>query len=204
MSGARARVWPVRFIITGRALTIGLAYYLVTRLTSPSVSFVAILGGVLTFDTFVALESRRFPLLGVVRATRVTLPRALATGQSLVLGLSLGALLGALVHLGLPRSVAAVATAGFVYSLAEQTPNNISAYIALLGGLGVFERVVGLPLLGPQTLLPAVLSVAFSSFVSGATALVIGLCSGAVMGFLTRLLLPRAFRSRRSLAYPEE
>ncbi|MGE5506979.1 MAG: hypothetical protein ACM3RP_00590 [Chitinophagales bacterium] len=204
MSGSRAIVWPVRVIITGRALTIGLAYYAVTRLTSPSVSFVAILGGVLTFDTFVALESRRFPLVGVVRATRTTLPRAWATAQSLFVGLLVGAGFGALVHLGLPRAVAAVATAGFVYSLAEQTPNNISAFIALLGGLGVFERVAALSLLGPRTLLPATLPVAWDSLVAGATALAIGLGSGALMGFLTRLLLPRAFRSRRSLAYPEE
>jgi hypothetical protein len=193
----------VRLIKAARALTIGLAYYLVVRSPGQTAPFVAMLGSFLTFDVYVALERRRHSLVGFWRALRLTWPRALATGESLVSGLLVGTALGLLKHLGLPYAAAAVATAGAAYALAEATPNNISAFIALLGAVNVFERVSALQGLAPGELLPAVWPVAAGAFGAGLAALAVGLLAGALMGFLTRLWLPRAYRSRTSLAYPE-
>lgn len=195
--------WPVRLIVAARAVTIGFAYYLVVQARAFEASFVAILGSIVTFDIYVALESRRHSLVGIVRALKTTGPRALATARSLLTGLAVGLALGLLTHLGLPIVVAAVATGGVVYSLAERTPNNISAFVALIGGLNLFQRVAELPRVAPAELLPAVWPATAAAFRNGFVALIAGLAVGLLMGFLTRLWLPRAYRSRRSLAYPE-
>ncbi|MGE5508543.1 MAG: hypothetical protein ACM3RP_08705 [Chitinophagales bacterium] len=195
--------WPVRLIVAARAVTIGLAYYLVVGARAFEASFVAILGSIVTFDIYVALESRRHSLVGIVRALETTGPRALATARALLTGLAVGLIMGLLTHLGLPIVLAAVATGGVVYSLAERTPNNISAFVALVGGLNLFQRVAELPRVAPAELLPAVWPVTAAAFRNGFVALSAGLLVGMLMGFLTRLWLPRAYRSRRSLAYPE-
>lgn len=198
-----AALWPVRLIRASRALAIGLAYYFAVRSPGLTVAFVAILAALLTFDVYVALESRRHSLIGVVRALELTLPRALATGEGLVSGLLTGLGFGLLTHLGLPYALAAVATAGIAYAVGEATPNNISAFIGLLGALHLFERVEALQVVSARVLLPAVWPVAVSAFGAGLAALAVGLLVGTAMGFLTRLWLPRAYRSRMSQAYPE-
>lgn len=193
----------MRVIVAARALTIGLAFYLALRSPGESAPFAAVLGSLLTFDVYVALESRRKSLIGIVRALQVTGPRALATAKSLVTGLLVGLGFGLLRHFGLPHVVAAVATAGASYTLAERTPNNLSAYIALFGALHLFERVAQLPRVVPQALLPEAWPVTAAAFAGWLAALAIGLAVGTLMGFLTRLWLPRAYRSRLSQAYPE-
>lgn len=195
-------VWPVRVIIGARALTIGLAFYLALRTPGESAPFAAVLGSLLTFDVYVALKRRRESLSGLGRAFEVTVPRALATTKSLVMGLLVGLSFGLLEHLGLPYVVAAVSAAGISYSLAERTPNNLSAYIGLFGAIHLFERVAELPAVVPTALLPAAWPVARSSFTGWLVALAVGLGVGTLLGFVTRLGLPRAYRSRQSQAYP--
>jgi hypothetical protein len=181
---------------------IGVTYYVVVRLPGLTSSFVAILGALIAFDVYVALEHRRYTAVGLLRALALTWPRALGTAASLAKGLGVGFAFGLLHLVGLPYALSAVATAGIAYTLGEQTPANTSVYVGLIGGLTVFESVARLRGVALGGVWRAVYPLAFHAIFVTSLALGIGLLIGTVSGIITRLFLPRAFRSRRIEAYP--
>lgn len=201
--------WPIRLIRFSRAVAIGLAYLLVADIPGLTSSFVAILAALLMFDLAVAFEKQ--PLgrrlgkrLGAYfgEAHGVIWPRALGTAVVLVKGFAVGFVFGVLSYLGFPWILAAVLTAGLAYTLAETTPGNTSEYVGLIGGLAVFDAVIRMDF-GPRSeeffwrLGPVVAASAISTF----EALGIGLGAGLLVGLVTRAVLPRGYRSRRSAAY---
>ncbi len=196
---------PVKIIVMARALTIGLAYFSVAGMRGLTSSFVAILGALLMFDILVAVERRRHIGVGIIgQAAKVMRPRIAGTALALAKGLGVGFFFGVAVKFGLPFFLGAIMTGGIAYALAEKTPG--TEYVALIGGLAILEKVVDVKLVlaagaanrtGWMELGSTALNAAFTTFV----ALAAGWAIGTMSGLITRLILPRGYKSANSLAY---
>lgn len=190
-----------RFLALARALTIGAAYVCVTPIPGLTSSFVAIFTSLLPFDLIVA--SAR-PPVGVKEwkhLLQALWPRVLSTASTLLQGVALGASVGILAVLGLPKVVGAVLTAGLAYTWAFNTPNVISAYVALISGLALFERLAALDTVATARIAGEIVHVIVTAGSGTFLALIAGWGVGLVTGSLTRLFLSRPYRSLRSAAY---
>lgn len=199
MSRGKSRV-AIGFILVMRAIVVGVAYYLVRYIPDLPSSFVAVFAGFLAFDIIVAMPKFSLHLKHWVQMVVVLLPRLSATALALSAGLSLGALFGGLTKVGLPVVVGAVFSLGLAYSAAERIKGNISSYVGMISALSIFDRIIRLDGLSPTwwyDLGGPVLQVVYSTYVG----LVLGWLVGVVVGIVTRLFLPRGYRSVRSSAY---
>ena len=194
--------FPVYLIVLMRALAVGLAYYVVADIPGLTSSFVAIFVAFLPFDLIVAMP--RFSLsLSQWRELLVLLaPRLSATAITLAEGLVFGTVFGVLTLAGLPHMVGAVLTVGLAYSAAQCAKGNISSLVAALAGIALFEKITVLETFtGSQ--IPAILGAGLQMVYATFTALFAGWFVGILLGVLTRLLLPRGYRSAKSLAYAQ-
>jgi len=192
--------WPILLIRLGQAVTVGLAYYFVVGIPGLTSSFVAIFVALLPFDLIVAMPSISFGLRHWRQFIRVLLPRITGTAFVLMMGLAFGLAFGLGVRFGFPAPLAGVLLVGLSYTLATRIRGNISSYVAVVGGLTVFERLLANHL-GSGNLVdqmaPVVLTIAVGTF----AALLAGWVVGLVMGLITRSLLPRGYKTLRSFAY---
>ncbi len=196
-----AEQWPVRLIRLLRAITAGLAYYSVINIPGVTSSMVAIFVAVLLFDLMIALEQIRGGWQVWKSVVKVVIPHAAATAFTLIYGLFVGALSALLVYFGMPIFIGAILTVGLSYSLAERTPNRISRSVGIVGGLAIFDKTYQIAatreFLGQAG--PVVVSTIYGTF----AALVMGWVLGIVIGGLTRLFLPRGYKSMTSVAYEQ-
>lgn len=196
---------PVKIIVLARALTIGLAYFSVAGMRGLTSSFVAILGALLMFDILVAVERRRHIGVGIIgQAARVMRPRIAGTALALAKGLGVGLFFGVAVKFGLPFFLGAIMTGGIAFTLAEKTPG--TEYVGLIGGLAILEKVVDVKLVlaagaANQTGWMELGSTALNAAVTTFVALVAGWAIGSMSGLITRLILPRGYKSATSQAY---
>lgn len=196
----RAR-YERRFLALARAVTIGAAYVSASPIPGLTSSFVAIFTSLLPFDLIVA--SRRPPikprewqdLVSVLR------PRILSTARTLIQGVLVGAVIGISVVLGVPPVIGAVLTSGLAYAWAHNTPYVISAYVAVISGLSVFERLADLEVVETARIVQEIGAVVASAGSGTFLGLIAGWGVGLISGSVTRLLLSRPYRSVRSLAY---
>lgn len=190
----------IGFILIARAIVVGVAYYLVRYIPDLPSSFVTVFAGFLAFDVIVAMPKFSLRPKHWVQMVVVLLPRLSATALALTAGLALGALFGAVTKVGVPVVVGAVLCLGLAYSAAERIKGNISSYVGMISALSIFDRIVRLEKLGEAwwyDLGGPVLQLVYSTFVG----LVMGWLVGVVVGVITRLFLPRGYRSVRSSAY---
>lgn len=199
-SAKKKNKWTIRFIVSARAFAVGTAYYLVKGIPGLTSSFVAIFVALLLFDLTVAMPKFSLKLKYWLDLFDVILPRVSGTALTLVKGIFIGFVFGGLVQLGLPPFFGAVFTIGLGYHAAVEVKGNISSYVGILSGLTVFEQIIQIPALSP-TLIPdiggTVLTITYATF----TALFTGWLCGVSVGAVTRLFLPRGYRSKRSSAY---
>ncbi|NMB11307.1 MAG: hypothetical protein GX977_03375 [Firmicutes bacterium] len=191
--------WPVRLIRLSRALTVGLAYYSVMGIPDLPSSFVAISVTLLMFDLMISLEQTRGGWDAWKEAVRIVIPSVAGTALTLAYGLIIGGVFAVLVHLGLPVFLGAILTVGLSYSLTESIPGRTSRSVGIVGGLAVFHRTYKLA--ASAEFFPEVGPVIVSTIYGTLAALVMGWAIGIVLGGLTRLLLPRGYRSVKSSAY---
>ncbi|NLA58456.1 MAG: hypothetical protein GX855_06105 [Firmicutes bacterium] len=191
--------WPVQLIQLSRAFTVGVAYYSVINIPSLTSSFVAIFVALLLFDLMISLERIRGGWDVAKNVVRIVVPHVAGTAMTLVYGLMVGCIFAVLVHLGLPVSLGAILTAGLSYSLTERVPGRTSSTVGIVGGLAVFDKTYKLatsieffPEVGP-----VIVATIYGTF----SALVMGWAIGLLFGGLTRLVLPRGYRTVRSSAY---
>ncbi|NLM68956.1 MAG: hypothetical protein GX177_03020 [Firmicutes bacterium] len=192
--------WSVRLIVVMRALTVGLAYFLIIDMPGLTSSFVAIFVGLLAFDLIVAMPKFSFRLKHWRELITLLLPRITGTTITLSRGLFIGAVVGGLAQLGLPVFLGGVLTIGLGYNMAERVKGNISTYVGMLAGLTVYDQIIRIPQLSPTLLMDmggTILQVVYTTF----TALFVGWFCGLITGILTRLILPRGYRTVRSSAY---
>ncbi|NLK08862.1 MAG: hypothetical protein GX316_09235 [Firmicutes bacterium] len=196
-----ATQWPVRFIRLLRAITAGVAYYSVINIPGVTSSMVAIIVAVLLFDLMISLERIRGGWHVWKEIIRIVIPGAAATAFTLIYGLCIGGISALLVYFGMPIFVGAVLTAGLSYSLAEKTPNRFSRSVGVAGGLAVFHKTYRIA--ATREFLsqagPVIVSAIYGTF----AALIMGWTLGILVGALTRLFLPRGYRSVTSLAYEQ-
>jgi|GEM_PF-295451 len=198
----RQNRWAIRFLIAARAFTVGLSYYVVAGLPGLTSSFVAVFVSLLPFDLIVAMPRFSLRLKDWKQMVITVLPRISATAVTLVIGLLLGTGFGALTKWGLPVFLGAVFTVGLAYTAAEQTKANISAYVGIIGGLAVFDQVMRLE--GMQLddrLLMDISGAGLRAFYATFAALFAGWAVGVSVGIVTRLILPRGYRTTKSEAY---
>lgn len=192
----------VLFILVMRSIVVGVAYYLVRELPGLTSSFVAIFIGFLAFDLIVAMSKFSLRLRHWRDLLLLLLPRMSATALSLSAGLLLGVLFGALTKVGLPILLGAVFTLGLSYSISAEVKGNISNYVGMIAGIEMFDRIERLEYLSEQWLQdlagPAGRMI-YGTFL----ALLIGWIVGILVGSLTRLFLPRGYRSLKSMAYSQ-
>lgn len=192
----------VYFILAMRAIVVGFAYYLVRGMPGLTSSFVAIFVGFLAFDLIVAMPKFSLRFRHWRDLILVLLPRMRATAFSLAGGLLVGVLFGGLTKVGLPVLVGAVFTVGISYSFASEVKGNISNYVGMIAGVEMFDRIGSLDILGDewiQDLAGPTGQLVYSTFL----ALLIGWFAGIIVGSITRLFLPRGFRSVKSSAYAQ-
>jgi len=190
----------VGFILIARAIVVGVAYYLVRNIPDLPSSFVAVFAGFLAFDVIVAMPKFSLRPKHWVQMVVVLLPRLSATALALSAGLSLGGVFGGLTKVGLPVVVGAVLTLGLAYSAAERIKGNISSYVGMISAIAIYDRVVRLEQLSEvwwYDLGGPILQLVYSTYVG----LVMGWLVGVGVGVVTRLFLPRGYRSVRSSAY---
>lgn len=194
--------WPVRFIIIARAITIGIAYYNVSGIPGVTSSFLSILGSLLIFDTFVAMERLTQGYVDLGRILKQILPQAKGTGLALLRGLAVGTLFGFLAKLGFPVVVATVLTMGIAYTIAEFTQGNMSDYVGLLGALAIYNKLLGLTdITNTGEFYRAFDDTLLTTGWGTTLALINGMLIGTFTGLATRVFLPRGYRSKRSMAY---
>lgn len=196
----KQHVWRIRLIIVMRAFTIGLAYYLVADIPGLTSSFVAIFVALLAFDLIVAMTRFSLKITHWRQLISLLLPRLSATAITLSKGLLLGAVFGSLAYLGLPVFLGAVFTIGLAYQLADKVRGNISHYVGMIAGIAVFDQIIRIPHLSP-TYITDIGSIVLQLVYTTYSALFIGWICGVVIGIVTRLLLPRGFRTTISEAY---
>lgn len=200
MTDWRTPTWRIHFIVASRAATVGLAYLSVVDLPGLTSSFVAIFVSLLAFDLMVALPTLLVYPHTLRQFLASFLPWFRGTILTLGAGLLIGTIFGIAVHVGVHRRLAAVLTVGSAYTAALRTKGNISSYVGILGALAVFETVAQVELEAGR-LLAEVAPVAYTTVRSTFVALAKGWGVGLLVGLITRLLLPRGFRSLASRAY---
>ncbi len=193
--------WPVQLIRLSRAFTVGAAYYSVINIPSLTSSFVAIFVALLLFDLMVSLERIRGGWEVAKNVVRIVIPHVAGTAMTLVYGLAVGCVFAVLVHLGLPVSLGAILTAGLSYSLAERVPGRTSSTVGIVGGLAVFDKTYKLA--ASIEFFPEVGPVVVATIYGTFSALVMGWATGLLFGGLTRLFLPRGYRTVTSAAYKQ-
>ncbi len=194
--------WPVRLIIAARAFTIGLAYYTVLNIPGVTSAFIAILGSVLLFDTFIAMERLTKGLVDLKRVLRQILEQSAATGLVLLRSLLIGLLFGLLAKLGIPVFLTTVLTMGVAYTISEHTPGNMSAFVGLIGALAVYNKMLAVPDITDITnFYQTVIGIGWTTGSGTFLALIEGMAIGALTGSVTRVFLPRGYRSKHSPAY---
>lgn len=199
MARGRSKV-AIGFIIVARSIVVGVAYYLVRYIPDLPSSFVAVFAGFLAFDIIVAMPKFSLHPKHWVQMVVVLLPRLSATALALTAGLTLGAVFGGLTKVGLPVVAGAVLCLGLAYTTAERIPGNISSYVGMISAISIFDRIARLSALSAAwwyDLGGPVLQMVYSTFVG----LVMGWLVGVGVGVITRLCLPRGYRSVRSSAY---
>ncbi|MFB5065627.1 MAG: cation:proton antiporter regulatory subunit [Candidatus Wallacebacter cryptica] len=192
--------WNVCLIVVMRALTVGLAYFLIIDMPGLTSSFVAIFVGLLAFDLIVAMPKFSLRPKHWRELVTLLLPRITGTTITLARGLIIGAVVGGLAQLGLPVFLGGVLTIGLAYNMAERVKGNISTYVGMLAGLTVYDQIIRIPQLSPTLLMDmggTILQVVYTTF----TALFVGWACGVVTGVFTRLILPRGYKTVRSSAY---
>lgn len=189
------------FLTFARAVTVGIAYVATKPIPGLTSSFIAIFTSLLPFDISVASASPPTRWQDWQRFFAVVRPRAIATVGTLLKGVAVGSVTGILALLGLPNVVGAVLTSGLAYIWALGTRHVISAYVAILAGLNVFERLVALE--GVQTV--RIVQEIMTVIVAAGGGTLLGLAAGWIVGFVTgmvtRTFLSRPYRSLRSHAY---
>lgn len=196
------RPMTVFFIMVMRSIVVGIAYYLVREIPGLTSSFVSIFVGFLAFDMIVAMPKFSFRLRHMRDLFLLLLPRISGTALSLAGGLALGVLFGSLTKVGVPVLVAAVFTIGLSYSLSAGIKGNISSYVGMIAAVDMFDRIVRLEYFTEywlQDLAGPAGNLIYSTFL----ALLIGWLAGIIIGSLTRLFLPRGYRSVKSSAYEQ-
>lgn len=193
--------WQVDFIQFMRALSIGLAYYLAVRTPGLTSSFVAILCATVAFDFFVAMKKMQFNKKVLFRTKNLLLPLLQGTVLALARGLVIGVFFGFITHEGIPVFISSVLTAGIAYTWSDQTKGNNASYVGLIAALTVFEAVIRINILTAETWLVKIQAVTLSSSQGTFFALFSGWLIGSSLGILTRLILPRGYRTVMSLAY---
>ena len=127
-------------------------------------------------------------------------PRITGTAITLSTGLIIGIIFGAMSSLGFPFFLGAVLTVGLSYHIGSQTRGNISSYVGLVGGLSVFDQIIRLQT-SVEQLIPEIGIAALTTFYGTFAALLSGWGVGVVIGVITRLCLPRGYRTYKSDAY---
>ena len=200
---AKKNEWPVRLIILARAITIGVAYYNVSGIPGVTSSFISILGSLLIFDTFIAMDQLTTgyrDLVGIIK--NQILPRAAGTGLALLRGLAVGVLFGILTKMGFPVVLATVLTMGLAFTVSEFTKNNMSDFVGLIGALAVYNKLLALPdIKNVADFYQTVGNILWTTGSGTFLALASGMVIGSVTGLVTRIFLPRGYRSKRSQAY---
>ncbi|NLJ25899.1 MAG: hypothetical protein GX354_10880 [Firmicutes bacterium] len=194
-----AERWPVQLIRLSRAFTVGLAYYSVMDIPGLTSSFVAIFTTVLLFDLMISLERIRGGWDVCKDVVKIVIPHIAGTALTLVYGLMIGGLFAVLVHVGLPVFIGAILTVGLSYSLTERTPGRTSRSVGIVGGLAVFDKTYKLA--ASIEFFPQVGSVIVSTIYGTMAAMVMGWAIGIALGGITRLFLPRGYRTVISSAY---
>ncbi|NMB01082.1 MAG: hypothetical protein GX971_06110 [Firmicutes bacterium] len=192
----------VYFILAMRAIVVGVAYYAIRGLPGLTSSFVAIFVGFLAFDLIVAMPKFSIRLRHLRDMFVILLPRMSGTALSLAGGLLVGVVFGGLTKVGLPVLVGAVFTLGISYSLSSEVKGNISNYVGMIAGIEMFDRIGSLGMLSEewlQDLAGPAGQLVYSTFL----ALLIGWLVGLIIGIITRLFLPRGYRSVKSSAYEQ-
>lgn len=200
------RAWrtalPKTLLIAARAFVIGAAFVSVQGIPGLTSAFVAIYVSVLAYDLMVAAPSikpRRAGFAEMVSALRNTLGATLA---SLAKGLSLGILFGALTLVGFPPTVGAILTAGLGFSWSAVSRSGFTDFVAILGGLAVFERIRDVTRAdGLVQIVQGVLPAATESITGTLLALGAGWSVGLIVGITLRAFLTRPYRTRLSSAY---
>lgn len=190
----------VFFILIMRSIVVGVAYQLVRGVPGLTSSFVAIFVGFLAFDLIVSMPKFSLRFKYWKEMILVVLPRVSGTAVTLGGGLLLGIVFGGLTKVGLPVVVGAVFTLGLAYSLAGEIKGNISSYVGMVAGLEMFDRIERLTLFGEewvQDLAGPAGQLLYGTFL----ALLIGWLVGILVGVVTRLFLPRGYRTFKSAAY---
>src|SRR5690606_35525102 len=188
-------------LLLAKAVAVGMAYVSAVPIPGLTSSFVAIFGSLLPFDIMVA--STRPPVRPAdwKHFFLVLWPRVVSTAVTLLKGVAVGGGFGILGAVGLPFSVGAVLTSGLAYVWASRTRHNISTYVALIGGLSLFERLSNLEAVETW---PIVRENATAILVSGGGTLLglaLGWGVGFIVGSVTRLFLSRPYRTLQSAAY---
>ena len=192
----------VFFILVMRSIVVGVSYYLVRELPGLTSSFVALFVGFLAFDMIVAMPKFSIRLRHLRDLLLLLLPRMSGTALSLAGGLLVGVVFGGLTKVGLPVLLGAIFTMGLAYSFAAGVKGNISSYVGMIAGVEMFDRIVRLDYLSAewvQDLAGPAGNLVYSTFL----ALFIGWVVGLVIGSITRLFLPRGYRSVKSSAYEQ-
>lgn len=192
----------VIFIVTMRSIVVGISYYLVRHLPGLTSSFVSIFVGFLAFDLSVAMPKFSLRLRHWRDLFLLILPRMSGVALSLITGITLGVLFGGLTTIGLPILIGAILTLGFSYSLSAEVKGNISNYVGMIAGIEMFDQIQQLNYLTEdwiQELAGPAGRLIYTTFLS----LILGWFVGVLIGTLTRLLLPRGYRSVKSSAYAQ-
>lgn len=190
------------FIMAMRAMVVGTAYFLVRDLPGLTSSFVAVFVGFLSFDLIVAMPKFSIRLRHLKDLFVVVLPRLSATAMALGGGLLVGAVFSGLTKIGLPVLPGAILTVGVSYSIASEIRGNISSYVGLVSAVEMFDRIRLIDAFTGE-LLQDIAGVAGQLVYSTFLALLMGWVVGIVIGVVTRLFLPRGFRSVKSAAYAQ-
>ncbi len=136
-----------------RAVTVGVSYVSAVPIPGLTSSFVAIFTSLLPFDIMVASTHPPLRLADWKHFFLVLWPRVVSTAITLLKGVAVGAVLGIAGLLGLPFVIGAVLTSGLAYVWASSTRHNISTYVALIGGLSLFERLASLEVVETWTVI---------------------------------------------------
>lgn len=200
---ARKKRQPfVFFILVMRSIVVGTAYYLVRGLSGLTSSFVSIFVGFLAFDLIVATPKFSFRLRHLFELILLLLPRISATALSLGAGLLLGIGFATLTKFGLPVLIGAILTLGLSYSISAEVKGNISNYVGMIAGIEMFDQITRIDYftdLWLQDLAGPAGRLVYGTFLS----LFIGWMVGIIIGSITRLFLPRGYRSLKSPAYSQ-
>lgn len=192
----------VFFILVMRSIVVGTAYYFVRGLSGLTSSFVSIFVGFLAFDLIVATPKFSLRLKHCGELFLLLLPRISATAISLAAGLLLGIGFGTFTKFGLPVLIGAIFTLGLSYSISAEVKGNISNYVGMIAGIEMFDQITRLdyfPDYWLQDLGGPAGRLVYGTFLS----LFIGWLVGIAVGSITRLFLPRGYRSLKSTAYSQ-